>query len=225
MRLYWVSLVLVLMAACSIPAVADTGLLCSTFGATCANPQQITAQFTGDITGNLYYVSANFHDWVRVIDTNPDNSWTSNWFFNNQLGVQQPSVVFGHANQGDVLVVQLCDQEEQRNLCAPSSKNQYLLASDPAYSGDGMNHALVNVNGGATTTARGDGPKTWLIWLEDLDTAHDSDWDYNDEVIGLHNVLVSFGAEGAQAPVPEPATISLLVSGLGAGFLGWLKKR
>ena len=224
MRSYWVLLCVFLLPACVLTAFADigdNGLKCNTFGATCANPLQITAQFTGDITGNLYYSSADFHDWVRVIDTNPNNSWTSRWYLENKLGTQQRPVVFGSALQGDVLVVQLCDQELQNGLCSPFSN--YLFASDPAYSHDGVSHALANTDGGATLSL-GNPTLTWAIWLEDLDAAHGGDFDYNDEVIGLHNVLISFASEGTNAPVPEPASLVLLGSGLAAGVLRRIKK-
>lgn len=225
MRLSWVLLCVILLPALALTAVADTGdngLMCNSFGGVCANPVQITAQNTGDITGNLSYYSANFPDFVRVIDTNPNNSWTSPWMLDNQNGIQQPSVTFGSALKGDVLVVQLCDQELQITLCARGARNPYLFASDPAYSVDGKSHALANTLGGGTTTLK-DGTLVWQLWLEDLDDKWDTDWDYNDSVISLHNVEISFASSQENAPVPEPASISLLASGIAAAC--WRKFR
>lgn len=233
MRASWVLTCLLLVAACAIPAAADSSLTCSSFGATCANPLQITAQFTGDITGNLYYQSANFTDYVRVIDTNPNNSWTSPWVLSNQGGINSQLVTFGQALRGDVLVLQLCDQQEQPNICTSPSQNQYLFASDPNYSADGKSHALVNEAGGVSATANDptrNRPKSWMIWMEDLSTKEGSDWDYNDTVIALHNVNISFDGSdyssglGPQSEVPEPGTISLLASSLVGGLLYKFRK-
>lgn len=229
MRAHWVILVLVVLAvigAFAAPALADDGLKCGSFGATCATDGTVVAAADGDITGNLYYVSANFPDYVRVIDTNPDNRWTSGWLLDNQLGVNQPGVTFGHALKGDILVVQLCDQYENATPCANTSKNPYVFSNDPIYSADNLSHALVAMNGGASSTARGDGTRTQLLWFEDLSNKQNSDWDYNDLVLALHNIDVIFrnGGDLQSAPVPEPATLSLLASGLAAGIIRRMKK-
>ncbi len=233
MRAYWVLFCLLAVAACAVPAAADSGLTCSTFGGTCASPLQITAQFTGSITGNLYYQSANFTDYVRLIDTNPNNNWTSPWVLSNQGQINSQLVTFGQALKGDVLVMQLCDQQEQPNICTSASKNEYLFASDPNYSADGKNHALVNVNGGVSPVANDPTrnlPKSWVIWMEDLSTKQNTDWDFNDTAIALHNVNISFGGSefsngpGQQSEVPEPGTISLLASSLAAGLLCRFRK-
>ena len=230
MRASCVLMVLVLVALCAIPAAAgigDNGLKCWTYGATCEQPMTITAQSTGDITGNLYYYSANFIDFVRIVDTNPNNSWTSPWMLENQLGTQQPKVDFGHALAGDVLVVELCDEQEQTALCASNSKNPYIFASDPTYSSDHVSHAVVNIKGNVSDLANGGGSLSALIWMEDLADKQHTDWDYNDSVIALHNVIVNFyqsNGNGIDAPTPEPGTICLLASGLAAGLIR-LRKR
>ena len=209
------------VSLCAASAVADTGdsgLLCSTYGANCANPTQITAQNNGNITGSLYYYSADFYDWVRVIDTNPNNSWTSSWTLFNH-GQNNGPVVFGSALKGDVLVVQLCDQTLQFSFCSRSSN--YIYGSDPRYSVDGKSHALVNTQGGGTVSLK-NSTQTWAIWMEDLDDRWKSDWDYNDEVVTISNITVSFGSSSSpeqDAPVPEPASLSLLGSGLAAWLL------
>jgi hypothetical protein len=227
-RAHWVILVLVVIAAFTVPASADDGLHCWTFGQTCGTNGTIVAQSDGDIKGNIFYANANFTDWVRVIDLNPQNSWTSSWMLDNQRGVGQPSVDFGHALKNDILVVQLCDQQEQPNLCVDSSKNQYLFASDPKYSADGLSHAMIPMDGGVGSTAKDPGRGTQLIWLEDLSTKQNSDWDYNDLVLSLHNVDVAFpnsgGGTSQDSPVPEPATLSLLAGGVAAGLIRRFKK-
>jgi hypothetical protein len=110
-------------------------------------------------------------------------------------------------------------------MCTDSSKSQYLFASDPNYSADGLSHAMVAQNGGASATARGDGIRSQLIWLEDLSDKQQSDWDYNDTVLALHNIDVVFPHNGGSdlSPVPEPATLSLLAGGLVAGVVRRIK--
>lgn len=227
MRAHGVILRFVVIAALAVPALADNGLKCWTFGATCATNGTIFAQSDGDIKGNIYYSDANFTDWVRVIDLNPQNSWTSAWMLDNQRGIGQPSVDFGHALKGDILVVQICDQELQPNLCVDSSKNQDLFGSDPKYSADGLSHAMVPMNGGISATSAGTGPRSQLIWLEDLGDKQHTDWDYNDLVVALFNADVVFphnGGTSGSAEVPEPATLSLLAGGVAAGLIRRMKK-
>ncbi len=227
MRAHRVILLFVVLAVFTGSALADDGLHCWTFGQTCATDGTIVAQSDGDIKGNIYYADANFADWVRVIDTNPQNSWTSNWMLDNQGGIGQPSVDFGHALKNDILVVQLCDQALQPNICTSTSQNQYLFATDPKYSVDGLSHAMIPMDGGVGATAKDPGRGTQLIWFEDLSTKWNSDWDYNDLVLSLHNVDVAFPNNGGTlqaAPVPEPATLSLLVGGIAAGLLRRMKK-
>ncbi len=231
MRARWVLFTFVVIAGLSVSAVAsvgDNGLKCTTFGQTCATDGTIFAQSTGDIKGNIFYSDANFIDWVRVVDTNPQNSWTSGWMLDNQRGIGQPSVDFGHALKGDILVVQICDAELNASPCADSSKNPYVFGSDPKYSADNVSHAMVPMDGGAGATANNSGPRTQLIWLEDLSFKQNSDWDYNDLVLSLHNVDVAFpnnGGTSDTAPAPEPGTICLLASGLAAGLIRTIKKK
>jgi hypothetical protein len=209
--------------------IADNGLKCSSFGATCATDGSIVAGSTGAISGNLFYESANFIDYVRVVDTNPNNSWTSPWMLNNQTTqIGGPSVTFGNAIKGDILVVELCDQDENAATCGNGIKNPYVFASDPNYSADNLSHAMIAQNGGACATANCSDQigRTSLIWLEDLSTKQNSDWDYNDLVLALHNVDVVFPHDGSSqaSAVPEPGTISLLVGGVAAGLIRRVKK-
>jgi len=226
-RLQWILVVLLIIGVSAVPAVAD-GLTCASVFGDCANPGQISAQSTGDITGSLVYFSADFSDYVRVIDTNPNNFWVSSWSLGNRFGTGQSPVTFGHALKNDTLVIQLCDQQEQQNFCNQDSKNQYLFASDPAYSADNKSHAVAARNGGGpfSVTGQGENPRTAVIWMEDLSDKQHTDWDYNDEVLNLGNVLVTFPHSGGldAAPVPEPSTIVLLASGLAGGLIRRMKK-
>lgn len=230
MRARWVILALVVVAGFSLSAVAsidDSGLKCWTFGATCATDGTIVAASTGKVTGNLYYASANFTDYVRVVDTNPNNSWTSAWMLNNQTTqIGGTPVTFGNAQAGDILVVEICDQDENAATCGNGIQNPYVFASDPKYSADNLSHAMVAQNGGAGPLANGGGLRSQLIWLEDLSNKQNTDWDYNDLVLAMHNIDVLFPHNGSQdaAPVPEPATLSLLAGGIAAGLIRRFKK-
>ena len=228
MRAHCVILVvIVVLAAFAVPALADAGLHCWTFGQTCATDGTIVAVSDGDITGNIHYSDANFTDYVRIVDTNPQNSWTSGWMLDNQKGLGQPSVDFGHALKNDILVVEICDVQENATPCADSSKNPYVFANDPKYSADGKSHAMIPMDGGAGATAKNPGRGTQLIWLEDLSDKQNSDWDYNDLVVALQNVDVAFpnnGGTSQASPVPEPATLSLLAGGMVAGLIRRMKK-
>ena len=42
---------------------------------------------------------------------------------------------------------------------------------------------MIPMDGGAGATAKDPGRGTQLIWLEDLSTKQNSDWDYNDLVV------------------------------------------
>lgn len=224
MRARWVFFLSVVIASLAVPALADSGLECWSFGATCGTNGTITAGTTGEISGNLYYVSANFTSYVRVIDTNPNNAWTSPWMLNNQITqIGGPPVNFGVANKGDILVVQLCDQDENAATCGNGIKNPYLFASDKNYSADNLSHAMIPENGGACATAACfDGVRTQLIWMEDLADKQNTDWDYNDFVLALHNVNVAFpnnGGDSQSSPTPEPGTLSLLAGGVATGLV------
>ena len=117
MRTQWTISLFVVLAVFAVPALADGGLLCTTSGHACQTNGTIVAQRDGDITGNIFYANADFTDYVRVIDLNPQNPWTSDWMLDNQRGIGQPSVNFGHAMKNDILVVQICDQQRHFARC------------------------------------------------------------------------------------------------------------
>ena len=45
-------------------------------------------------------------DWVRILDTT--QQWSSDWIFNNQMTDLHKPSVFGTANAGDNIVVEMC---------------------------------------------------------------------------------------------------------------------
>lgn len=169
----------------------------------------ITALNAGAITGEFYSYSADFTDYVRVIDVT--QNWTSAWLLPNHGSKFGDMVTFGTAQANDVLVVEIFDQN-----------TNHIFASDPSMSDDLTNHAYV-VGGNFF------GKPSAYLGMEDLQATEGGDWDYNDHQFFLFNVTVSPGMDihnfGTNVATPEPTTMVLLGSGLLAAFRKVRKSR
>ena len=178
----------------------------------------ITATSTGTIEG--YFVSsfAGGDDSIRLFNVTANTY--SPWLLDNKTSVSGDSASFGHVTKGDVLVLELKDA----GLSNPDDFFAQhdglplgpILASDPAYSADGITHTFAQAYQGGLI----DGvlfPAGTYVGMEDLPRAV-SDLDYND------TTFIFTGITATLAPVPEPSTFGLLGTGV-LGAAGLLRRR
>jgi hypothetical protein len=155
---------------------------------TIAPTVSLTAIASGNIMGYFYSASAADTDYVKILDVTTCTS--SGWLFDNQTPGADTPQVFLSVNAGDTLVIEL----ENTNL------NNEILASDPTYSADGVNHAYI------TSFSGGGGiPAGTFVGMEDLPNGS-SDFDYNDDTFVFTNV--------DPPAVPEPSSLALLGTGI-----------
>ncbi len=148
----------------------------------------LTAASTGNVMGYFYSASAGDTDYVQLLDVTTGTS--SGWLFDNQTPGSDTPQVFLAVNAGDTLVIEL----ENTNL------SDMILASDPAYSADGVNHAYI------TSFSGGGGiPAGTFVGMEDLPNGS-SDFDYNDDSFVFTNI--------DPPAVPEPSSLALLGTGV-----------
>ncbi len=198
---------LALVVAVSLPAFADGCIPYCNIG-TIAPTNIFTADSTGDITG--YFIQGGAAsgggaadlDFVRMLDITTGT--TSAWLFNNQTSLPGDTADFGFVNAGDTLVFEL------ENV----SLGGIILASDPSYSEDGVNHAYgTHFSGGVLNGALI--PAGTYVGMEDLPNG-ESDWNYNDD---------SFVFVGVTAgTTPEPGTLVLFGTGI-LGLAGFVRRK
>ena len=184
-----------------------------------APPSFFTAATTGLIDGYFVSSDAGGEDSVRMIDVS--SGTVSAWGLDNKTSVAGDSIAFGPVTAGDVLVFELKNED----LFNPDSYYvKYggvplgaILASDPAYSEDGIGHSYTEAYGGGTIGGVAF-PAGTFVGMEDLPESV-SDLDYNDINFVFTNV-----AAVTPAAVPEPSTLALLGTGV-LGAAGALRRR
>lgn len=192
-------------------------------GGSLAPSTPLTATATGSITGYFYDSAAGGTDYVRLLDVT--SGYTSQYLLDNHTTAPGSAVDFGPVTVGDQLVFEIVNSDVETsdgytnrgNLqpIDPNARtNKYLMASDSAYSFDGINHAYITAFSADPTLGI---PAGLFVGMEDLPTGY-ADLDYNDTEFVFTNV-------SAVAATPEPGTMALCGTGLLTLMAGYRRKR
>ena len=174
----------------------------------------LTAATTGQIVGYFYGSEAGGTDYVRLLDVT--SGFASPFLLSNHASMPGQSVSFGFVTAGDTLIFQLVNSDVEGNKDGtdfsphgpfdPNAQmNGWPMASDPAYSVDGLNHAYVASFSGSTTLGI---PAGVYLGMEDLPFGA-ADLDYNDTQFVFTNV-----APVTTAMTPEPSSFVLMATGV-----------
>lgn len=145
-----------------------------------------TASATGDLSAYFYASTAGYDETLGLLVNGVDLGITGLQNHSTPYGTQ---LDFGNVNAGDVLTFYINVQT--------TGATYY---SNKALNGDGVNHVY-------STAFSGDGgtiPAGTYVAFEDLD--HGGDFNYRDEEFVFTNTTTT---------VPEPASVALMLAGLG----------
>jgi len=188
----------------------------------------LSAATTGEVFG--YFVQggkasgggAGATDYVRLLDLTTGT--VGAWEFQNQTTTAGTVADFGSVNMGDTLAFEIVDlnvigtNPNFTLLSAPlalGDPTAIILSSEPALSGDGLNHAYITNFSGGTLNGAGI-PGGIYVGMEDLPPGVPfSDFNYNDDSFVFTDVAIA---------TPEPNSLFLLGSGL-LGLVGFGRRK
>jgi hypothetical protein len=163
---------------------------------TYASGTSITLYFDG--------ASAGFTDYVEVYEVGVGQIGSE--FFDNQTTQVGATETINGLTAGDQIVFEI------------NSPDGNPLASDPAYSTDGDNHAWITAFSGNVDGPGGNhnGLSGYYVGFEDIAPLSGSDHDYNDDTLVVTGVTTS--------PAPEPSSLALLGTSI-LGAAGIVRRR
>lgn len=174
---------------------------------TAAPTVPLTAASTGSISAYFYSANTAGNDQVRLF--NVTQNTFSAFTLNAPSSTMGQMFNLGTANKGDVLVFELVNYA----LMNPNTGTYPLLASDPTYSDDKINHAYVTAFSGTSSI-----PAGTYVAFEDYLGGYD--YDYNDDTFVVTNLSTMTTA----TVTPEPGSLVLMGTGLLTG-VGFLRRR
>ncbi len=168
-----------------------------------------TAAHTGDIVAYFAGASAGYDNQLGLLVNGVAQGGFGLDDHSTPVG---SSIDFGHVDAGDTLVFVLENLSVGQNAYSDPSMNLAYDDGPVTGSTDGHNHIYSTAYTG--NPAISDIPQGTFVGFEDL-AFPNSDYDYNDEQFVFTNVATSIGS-GGEGGVPEPATWSLMILGVGA---------
>ena len=156
----------------------------------------IHATETGDLMGFYIPTVTGGEDKIRLHDVTAGTY--SSYILDNRTSYAGEEESFGHVNAGDELVFEIWNSDVAK--VAPD----FVMASDPRYSSDRINHFYI-----ATIDGR-----VYVGGEDNSIGVFGTDYTYNDLQSGLIYEQVTLTPGPTTAQTPEPSSLALLGTGL-----------